>query len=65
MLFLIIKQARNPDSASLLPEGLDYRKFASIYPAVFDGLDTTLVKLNLLSLCFTPGDCQGSVVFLG
>ncbi|XP_033647366.1 AP-5 complex subunit beta-1-like [Asterias rubens] len=53
-------KARNPDSASLLPEGLDYRKFASIYPAVFDGLDTTLVKHNLLSLCFTPGDCQDS-----
>ncbi|XP_022081146.1 AP-5 complex subunit beta-1-like [Acanthaster planci] len=48
------------DSESHLPAALDYSKTASLYPGVFDGLDTTLIKLNLLSLCFTPSHVQDS-----
>ncbi|XP_038054088.1 AP-5 complex subunit beta-1-like isoform X2 [Patiria miniata] len=48
------------DTKSHLPTGLDYTKTASLYPGVFDGLDTTLIKLNLLSLCFTPSHVQDS-----
>ncbi|XP_074641546.1 AP-5 complex subunit beta-1-like [Tubulanus polymorphus] len=42
-------------SESVLPVQLDYTQYAPFFPTVFDGVDTKMKKLDVLSLCFRPG----------
>ncbi|XP_077998184.1 AP-5 complex subunit beta-1-like isoform X1 [Glandiceps talaboti] len=43
-----------------LPTKLDSSYFATFFPRVFDDIDTTLAKLNVLSLCFKPSSISDS-----
>uniref|UniRef100_A0ABM0MFF6 AP-5 complex subunit beta-1-like n=1 Tax=Saccoglossus kowalevskii TaxID=10224 RepID=A0ABM0MFF6_SACKO len=43
-----------------IPATLDYSYYASLFPRVFDDINTKVTKLNVLSLCFEPGNTPDS-----
>ncbi|XP_064624396.1 AP-5 complex subunit beta-1-like [Lineus longissimus] len=44
-----------------VPSELDYTQYAAFFPTVFDSAEIKLIKLSILSMCFTPGEQPDSV----
>ncbi|XP_071948645.1 AP-5 complex subunit beta-1-like [Antedon mediterranea] len=45
-----------------LPKKIMVNNFSALFPKVFDGLDTTLIKLSMLNECFTPSSSQDASI---